>query len=242
MTKRILILTSLLLAVFAMNALADEYVDTLDGGAGPWASPPWAFATVPANGGAGDDGPYLSLTGNPIRTNPMPRTFVAGDPAAANWHGNYRTAEVTNLGLDVIVLAPAYVEYDMFGSIFFYSDMDTPDGADDQFWYYLTDKLPQPGDGWVSFDAPLDPSSDTPSAGWYVGDPTPNNPAPVADWAVSLQNVTMFGFYFGDIDGGGMGEQVGFSNVGCDNFRMTFASTPVAVENASWGNLKALFR
>ncbi|MCK9994941.1 MAG: hypothetical protein KAH56_01535, partial [Candidatus Krumholzibacteria bacterium] len=108
MFKRIMFLTGLLVAVFAVNAMADEYVDTLDGGAGPWASPPWAYVTVPANGGSGDDGPYLSLTGNPMRSNPMPRTFVAGDPAAAYWHGNYRAAGVTNLGVDVIVLAPAY--------------------------------------------------------------------------------------------------------------------------------------
>jgi len=242
MFKRIMLMAALLVALSAVAALADEYVDTMDAGAGPWASPPWAFTTVPATGGSGDDGPYLSMTGSPIRTNPMPRTFIAGDPRAAYWHGNYRAAGVTSLGLDVIVLAPAYNAYDMPGSIFFYSDMGNVDSADDQFWYYLTDRLPQPGDGWVSFDAPIDVDSDTAPAGWLLGDPTPNNPAPVGDFGVAVQNVTMFGFYFGDISGGSMGTQVGFTNVGCDNIRMTFSAPVVPTEDSSWSNVKALFR
>jgi hypothetical protein len=242
MSKMLMIFTGLLVALCAVGALADEYIETFDGGAGPWASPPWAFATVPATGGAGDDGPYLSLTGNPIRTNPFPRTFIAGDPGAANWHGNWRGAGVTNVGVDVIVIGTPYSAYDMPGSIFFYSDMDNADSADDQMWYYTTDKLPQPGEPWVSFDAPIDCSGDLAPAGWLPGDPTPNNPAPAYDFGVAVQNVTMFGFYFGDIDGGSMGTQVGFTNVGCDNFRMTFATAPVATEESTWGSVKSLFR
>ncbi|MEN8006134.1 MAG: hypothetical protein ABFS42_03925 [Candidatus Krumholzibacteriota bacterium] len=242
MFKRIMFLTGLLIAVFAVNAMADEFVDTFDAGAGPWASPPWAYGTVPATGGAWDDGPYLSLTGNPMRTNPMPRTFAGGISPAEMFHGNYRLAGVTSVGVDVIVLAPAYAPYDMPGCLFFYSDLDNADGDDDQFWYYLTDKLPQPGDGWVSFDAPMDASSDTAPAGWLLGDATPGTPPPAANWSVAVQNVSMFGFYFGDFDGGGFGTQVGFTNVGCDNFRITYGSAPVGVEEESWGGVKALFR
>jgi hypothetical protein len=241
MLKRIMILAGLLLVV-AVSAQADEHIYTFEAGIGPFTSPPWALTSTPATGGAGDDGAYLSMTGSPIRTNPMPRTLLAGDPETAFWHGNYRAAGVTSLGVDVIVLAPAALAYDMPGSIFIYSDMDTADGADDQFWYYLTDKLPQPGEGWVSFDAPIDCNSDTAPAGWLIGDPTTGNPPPAADFGTAVQNVTMFGFYFGDMSGGTMGTQVGFYNCGMDNVRMTFSAPVIPAEDSSWGEVKALFR
>jgi hypothetical protein len=173
----------------------------------------------------------------PFRNNPMPRTFLAGLPEADPWHGNYVLANVTNVGFDAITIGAAN-PVETNASIFLYTDMGTEDSSDDEVYYFLSDRLPDVGEGWISYDVAVDSQSPTLPAGWGV---TTGNFSPKAtnDWATGIKNITMVGFFFGDLGNPGAGP--GFTSVGIDNARISFDAQPVPVEDGSFSALKAQF-
>lgn len=232
MFKKIMLATALV-AVLVTGASANQFVETYDSGAGPWSNLPYAGVVSPTGG---NPGAYFSMVSSfgPFRGNP--RTFASA--FAAQWHGDYRGAQVTSVGFDVIVLG-ASAAYDMPGSIFLYSNCGTTDTVDDQILYYATDKIPQPGDGWISMNAPINCSSATIPAGWAFADPTTGNPPPVYNWDAAIQNVTMVGYYFGV---SGTATYARVTNCGIDNCRLTYTNAPVDTKMSSWGDVKSLFR
>lgn len=215
-----MLMAGLIYAAFAVTAVAGEFVETFAGDAGPWSNSPNEGYLMTEGG---NPGAYFSMVSSfgVFRSNPMPRTFLGGAP---EWLGDFRTAEVTSIGVDIIVLG-SQTNIDSPGSLFLYSNMGTKDIGDDQVIYYLTDQLPAPGDGWISYDIPLDPSGNAPSRGWRFGDPTPHNPEPAYDFEVLIRNVSTVGFLFGSFEDQA---NLGFTSVGIDNPRLTFGSPPLA--------------
>ena len=76
---------------------------------------------------------------------------------------------------------------------------------------------------------------------YAYGDPTEGNPEPVYDFDVLIQNVTMVGYFYGNM-ADGMGSSIDLTNVGMDNFRIEFDQAPVSTEALSFDNVKALYR
>ncbi|MEN8006133.1 MAG: hypothetical protein ABFS42_03920 [Candidatus Krumholzibacteriota bacterium] len=218
MKKGVMLMAGFILFVLAATALAGEFIETFDDDSGPWSNSPNEGYLV-AEGG--NPGPYISMVSSfgAFRSNPMPRTFRGTAP---QWVGDYRVAGVTSVGIDVLVLG-SQAKYDSPGSLFLYSNMGTGDSRDDQVIFYLTDRLPAPGEGWVSFDAPLDLTADSLPRGWRFGDPTPHDPEPAFDFEALIRNITTVGFLFCSFDDQ---TNLGFTNVGIDNPRLTFERAP----------------
>ena len=167
----------------------------------------------------GNPGAYLR---NPEFDSAVPTPSYVG-PLPSPFFGDYRAANVTSLGLDVVVFSATFgVDNKRPMSLVLTSDMGTPDDpSDDCDVYTVGNKsVPRPGSGWHAFDFKVPSDATTLPAGWVVRGPCAGLSANDA-WNAVITNVTHVAYPFADPD------TFWFFQVwdlGIDNVRIQFAA------------------
>lgn len=181
--RRLAITLTLTTSLFAASLVAgtDTFADTFDGGVneGGWTyGPPANYQQT-----GGNPGWYLRASVDTFA--PMLRTTTQG----SEFTGDYRASRVTSLGVDLRTFStqfPAQREC----SLVLYSGSCAV--------YRLgTDFVPQPNQGWKSFDIAIPSQQVTLPAGWFVH-PNSTCQAPNATWNQVIQNVTSVEYFYGD--------------------------------------------
>ncbi len=231
MTSSRHLLTACLAVLIATPLAASEFVETFDGGSNVGG---WTYyapnESIPQTGG--NPGAYLRAEGLDTFA-PWPRTPLG---VASIFTGDYRAMNVVSVGVD---LATFYVDFsagERNCTIMLYSDNGTPGFFDDDWAAFkLGEFVPEPGEGWRSFDFAI-PSQDTDwPAGWDSIQFGPASPAP--DWNALMANVASVGFHYGDPTWFYIFQMW---ILGLDNPRITTGT--VAVQSESWTAVKELFR
>jgi hypothetical protein len=172
--------TVLALAAFAAPALATGTVVTFDNSVnvGGWTyGPPNQFHPTGGN-------PGWWMGAAPDTFAPQLRTTSAHSPFTGNW----RTAEVVSLGVDLITNSTQFPASRPLSVVL--------TGAGGCRVYFLGSSLvPQPGAGWKAFDFAIPSQSLTMPAGWAVLDGCAD---PDAAWNAVITNVTEVDFFYGD--------------------------------------------
>ncbi len=141
------------------------------------------------------------------------------------FHGDYRAAGVTDMGIDLKTFANQFPNSCMRPiSIQLVSDPGTPGNfGDDTYVYFVSgQQAPCAGEGWKSYDFAVPAASATLPAGWAID---PNNPgAPDAVWNQVIEDVDQVLWWYGDPTFFFIFEQW---SVGLDNPRMNMVSAPV---------------
>jgi len=221
---RAITLSCLLLSLGATSApapaqCATGFTETFAGGSNDGG---WGFGhpgdTLVLNGG--NPGEFI---GNLLIDTFTPRAQTT--PGAISvFHGDYRAAGVTDLGIDLKTFSNQFPNSCQRPiSIQLWSDPGTPGNpSDDTYAYFVSGvSAPCPGQGWLSYDFPVPASSATLPAGWAI-DPNNGNP-PDQVWNQVIQNVTQVLWWYGDPTFFFIFEQWG---VGLDNPRVAFGSAP----------------
>jgi len=167
----------------------------------------------------GNPGAYLH---NPQFDSAVPTPAYVG-ALPSPFFGDYRAANVTTLGLDVIVYAASIgVENRRPISLVLASDMGTPDDPSDDCEVYTVGNksVPRPGSAWRSFDFRVPASSTTLPTGWTVRGACAGLTASDA-WNAVLTNVTRVSFPLSDPDTFWYFQ---VWDLGIDNVRIGFAS------------------
>lgn len=152
--------------------------------------------TIETSGG--NPGAYLH---DPQLDSAVPSPAYVG-PLPSPFFGNYRAANVTSLGLDVIVYAASIgVENKRPISLVLTSDMGTPDDPTDDCDVYTVGmkNVPRPGNPWRAFDFKVPSGATTLPNGWIVRGACGGLPANDA-WNAVITNVTTVSFPFSDPD------------------------------------------
>ncbi len=157
----------------------------------------WRLGTLDAIvADGGNPGAYLrntqfdSAVPTPSYVGPLPSPFF----------GNYRAANVSSLGLDVIVYAASVgVDNKRPISLVLTSDMGTPsDPTDDCDAYVVgTRNVPRPGTMWRSFDFKIPSSETLLPRGWVIRGGCAGLTGNDA-WNAVITNVTHVSFPFAD--------------------------------------------
>ena len=145
--------------------------------------------------------------------------------ALSVFHGDYRAAGVTEMGIDLKTFANQFPNSCMRPiSLQLWSDPGTPGNfGDDSYVYFVSSfQAPCAGESWKSYDLDVDAASATLPAGWAV-DPTNANP-PDQVWNEVIEDVDQVLWWYGDPTFFFIFEQW---SVGLDNPRIAFASAPV---------------
>ena len=141
------------------------------------------------------------------------------------FHGDYRAAGVTDMGIDLKTFANQFPNSCMRPiSIQLVSDPGTPGNfGDDTYVYFVSSQqAPCAGEGWKSYDFAVPAASAVLPAGWAID---PNNPgAPDAVWNQVIEDVDQVQWWYGDPTFFFIFEQW---SVGLDNPRMHMVSAPV---------------
>jgi hypothetical protein len=195
------------------TTIAETFDGTLD-------QATWRLGTLDAiDPAGGDPGAFLH---NPQLDSAVPSPVYVG-PLPSPFFGNYRAANVTSLGLDVIVYAAGIgVDNKRPVCLVLTSDMGTPgDTSDDCDVYVVGNKnVPRPGSAWRSFDFKVPSGDTTLPNGWTVRGACAGLSANDA-WNAVITNVTHVSFPFADPD------TLWFVQVwdlGIDNVRIGFAA------------------
>ena len=167
---------------------------------------------------------------------------------AYGWTGDFVTSGVNRIQGDFQTISSSsqYIQYYPF-TVFLRNHMGTPGDVDDDVYVYYDPNLqfcPNVGDGWVHYDftIPYD----------FVGAPgeTPENwrggsaysfeslPDDIT-WQEVISDVGRLEFWFWDPAMFGVFE---WFDVGVDNIQLEWEGGPVATEESSWGDVKAMFR
>jgi hypothetical protein len=225
-----LVLTICVAAALAAPASADQFTESFDGASNVGG---WTFnapsESIPGSGGH----PGAYLRAEDIDTYaPQPRT--TGDSA---FTGDYRALNVQNLGID---LATFYVDFsaaDRPCTLMLLSDNGTPGDADDDWaGYVMGPNVPQPADGWQSYDFAVPSQEPSWPAGWLSIQLGPNAPA-TPDWNVLMGDVAAVTYFYGDPTYFFIFQMW---QLGLDNPRITWGG--VATEAQTWGGVKSLYR
>ena len=175
--------TVLAFALLAAPARATGTVVTFDNSmnTGGWTwGPPSVF-----NSTGGNPGWWMSASPPPDTFAPQLRTTSAHSPFVGNW----RTAEVVSLGVDLITISTQFPASRPLSVVL--------TGAGGCRVYFVGSSLvPQPGTGWKPFDFAIPSQSLTMPAGWAVLDGPCANPD--AAWNDVITNVTQVTFFYGD--------------------------------------------
>ncbi len=158
--------------------------------------------------------------------------------------GDYRANGVTSIGVDLQILRTDFpVGGDEAFSVVLLlrNARGTPDDISDDDWaYYIGPLIPEVGGGWqhVDFVIPSQ-SNDAVPAGWHGGsvDDCENFRAGVT-WHDVITKVDRVEFLFLHPCFFAIFQQW---DVGADNVSITY-EVPTAVEGASWGGIKSLYR
>ena len=224
------VLTVSLVLLLVAAAPAETFTETFDGGSnvGGWSY----FPQEQVEPAGGNPGAYLHAWGLDTYA-PWPAT---SDPTSI-FCGDYRTAGVTGIGIDLIVHAVDFSAEGRECTLTLRADGGTPDDAsDDWIAYVLGEFIPEPGDGWRSFAFDVPSQSEVWPAGWQSLALGPDAPDP--DWAALMADVAEVGFHHGDPS---MFFIFQMWDLGLDNASITFEGT-VAVEATSLSAIKSLFQ
>ena len=216
-TSRFAILLAFFLALPAAAAptttIAEGFDGTLD-------QATWRLGTFDTiEPGGGDPGAYLH---NPQLDSAVPTPFYVG-PLPSPFFGDYRAANVTALGLDVIVYAVGIgVDNRRPISLVLTSDMGTPDDPSDDCDAYTvgTKNVPRPGTAWRSFDFRVPSGDTTLPNGWTIRGACAGLSTNDA-WNAVITNVTHVSFPFSDPDTFWYFQ---VWDLGIDNVRIVFAN------------------
>ncbi|MCH8805900.1 MAG: hypothetical protein IH986_07410 [Planctomycetes bacterium] len=157
----------------------------------------WTFGTgnerIEPNGG--NPGRYLH---DPVIDTfaPRPRTGF-GTPSV--FVGDYRTRQVTRVGIDLITHR---VDFSAAGrplSVILISDNGTPnDFLDDWGAYHIGPRnVPLVGEGWLSYSFDIPAQAPTLPVGWNIILFGPNSP-PNPDWNDVITDVAQLQYFYGD--------------------------------------------
>jgi hypothetical protein len=195
------------------TTIAETFDGTLD-------QATWRLGTLDAiEPAGGSPGAYLH---NPQFDSAVPTPVYVG-PLPSPYFGNYRAANVTSLGLDVIVNAASIgVDNKRPISLVLTSDMGTPDDpTDDCDVYTVGNKnVPRQGSGWRPFDFRVPSGSTTLPSGWTVRGACGGLTSDGA-WNAVMTNVTRVSFPFSDPD---IFWYFQIWDLGIDNVRIGFAT------------------
>jgi hypothetical protein len=171
------------------------------------------------------------LGGNPgaFFGNPAMDTFTPRGRTklgvASVFHGDYRAAGVSSLGIDFWTFSNTFFNSCMRPvSVQLISDPGTPGNIfDDTYVYFVTGaQAPCPGEDWKSYDVDVLSASTRLPAGWGVD---PENPDPADQiWNEVIQDVDQVMWWYGNPTYQFVFEIWG---AGLDNPRVTFGATPV---------------
>jgi len=232
MTRRIMGIATALLLVAAVPALAETFTETFDGGSntGGWTY----YAPVESiEDAGGNPGAYLHADGLDTYA-PYPRTPLGVESIFV---GDYRAQGVTSVGVD---LATFYVDFsagERDCTVMLYSDNGTPgDTADDWAAFKLGPFIPEPGQGWMSYDFEIPSQATEWPADWGSLQFGPDAPDP--DWNALITDVSSLGFHYGNPEFFYIFQMW---ELGLDNPRITYEGG-VATEAMDWGSVKSLFR
>ena len=180
----------------------------------------WRLGTLDQiNQAGGNPGAYLR---NPEFDSAVPTPSYVG-PLPSPFFGDYRAANVTSLGLDVVVFSATFgVDNKRPISLVLSSDMGTPDDpSDDCDVYTVGNKsVPRPGSGWHPFDFRVPSDATTLPNDWVVRGFCAGLSANDA-WNAVITNVTRVEFPFADPD------TLWFFQIwdlGIDNVRVQFSA------------------
>ncbi|MCZ6816510.1 MAG: hypothetical protein O7F76_07385 [Planctomycetota bacterium] len=168
-------------------------VETFDGGGNMGG---WSYFGAPGNGievievAGGNPGAYLHSTCvglNCLDTfAPQPRTELGNGGVFV---GNYRARDVTSLGIDLILHT---VDFGAGGrplSLIL-------SGGGLSTYIVGPEDVPEPGEGWKSFDFPVPSQSPTLPTGWVVQNGSGQGDD--ADWNTIITGVTQVTYFYGD--------------------------------------------
>lgn len=216
-TPLFVILVALALALPAAAAPTTTIAETFDG---TLDQATWRLGTLDTiEPSGGSPGAYLH---NPQFDSAVPHPVYVG-PLPSPFFGDYRAANVTSLGLDVIVYAASIgVDNRRPVSLVLTSDMGTPDDpTDDCDVYTVGNKnVPRPGTAWRAFDFKVPSGETSLPLGWTVRGACAGLSANDA-WNAVITNVTNVSFPFSDPDTFWYFQ---VWDLGIDNVRIEFAT------------------
>lgn len=114
---------------------------------------------------------------------PQPRTTTPGSPFLGDW----RAQGVTSVGVDLITYSTQF-QFDRELTLILTSGSCS-------VYFMGTERVPQPGTGWKSFQFDVDAQSATLPAGWEVLDPCGSDDD---TWNSVMTNVTEVRFFYGN--------------------------------------------
>ena len=113
---------------------------------------------------------------------------------------DYSALEVTSIGVDVIVNAVDFSAGERPLTLFLINDNGSPFhlGDDIAVSFTGTDFVPEPGEGWRSFDFAIPSTSPTLPDGWVLRDFS--GATPTFDWTDVITDVDRIELFYGDPD------------------------------------------
>ncbi len=214
-----LLIASSLLALASAAMPQCQTAESFGGGSnqGQWT---WGGPGESLFAAGGNPGEFLH-SGTIDTFAPIARTAMG---AATVFHGDYRAAGVTSLGVDLasqFIAFPTSCQRPL--SLVLVDDNDTPANfIDDTYVYVLTQDVPCVGAGWISYDLPVPSASPVLPAGWGVDPNNPNPPDQV--WNQVIGDVDQVQWFWGDPTMFFIFQQW---RVGIDNPRITSGSPPL---------------
>ncbi len=183
-------LTIVFLACIAAQAQT-SLVETFDGGSNQGG---WTYglpASFPTNGG--HPGSYLLVSGLD--------TFapIAATTETGVFTGNFHQRQILTIGVDLITHS---VDFSAGGrplTLMLFHDNGTPgDPKDDTAAFFMGPNIPQPGEGWLSYDFAVPSQSDTLPQGWELLNLGDSGSPAQHTWAQVMANVNQVSFFYGD--------------------------------------------
>lgn len=193
---------------------ADIFVDTFDDGSntGGWTY----FAPVEAIEPSGGNPGFFLHASDMDTFAPQLRSQLG---VASPFTGDYRSRQVTSLGVDLILFHVDFSAGDRPLSLVLIHDNFTPADPDDDYGAYFIgqENIPLEGEGWKSYDFDVPSQAGSLPAGWnYIefGPNAPQNP----QWVDIMSNVAQVLYFYGDPTGFFIFQ---FWEVGADNLRIS---------------------
>jgi hypothetical protein len=209
---RLLLVPALGLALVApFQAGATTFTETFDNGSNDsvWS---WGF-----------DDTFVSIGGNPgwfFATDgldtfaPRLRTTASG-----TFTGDYRTMEVTSIGIDLIMFSDSTAEGRPLTPMLIYDNGTPGDQSDDTAAYFLGPNIPLVDEGWISYDFDVPSQETSLPAGWLLLNLGSVSAPANHDWNTVTQNVSRLQWHYGDPTFFFIFQ---VWSLGADNIRITF--------------------
>ncbi len=148
---------------------------------------------------------------------PQARTLQGADTL---FHGDYRAAQVSMLGIDLQVFYSETAAEGVLSLMLVHDNNTELDYSDDWAAYTTGMPFPQTGEGWLSYQFNVPSAATTRPAGWTIlelGDRAPANPS----WNTLITSVSQVRFCLGDPS---KAQDSGLWEVGMDNATLTYGA------------------